>query len=47
MEKIGALNPERLLSDCLSLRLQFNQLVPYKVIHPIEILNQSYGRSGT
>ena len=43
MEKIRAIDPERLLSDCLSCRLQFNQLIPYKVFHPIEILNESYG----
>jgi len=43
MKKIRALDPERLLSDCLSCRLQFNQLLPYKVFHPIEILNESYG----
>jgi glycerol-3-phosphate dehydrogenase subunit C len=42
MEKIRAIHPERLLSDCLSCRIQFNQLIPYKVFHPIEILNGSY-----
>jgi glycerol-3-phosphate dehydrogenase subunit C len=42
MEKIKELNPERLVTDCLSCRLQFNQLTPYKVYHPIEILNESY-----
>ncbi len=29
-------------ADCLSCRLQFNQLMPYAVYHPIEILNESY-----
>jgi len=42
MEKIKVLNPERLVTDCLSCRLQFNQLTPYKVFHPIEILNEAY-----
>jgi glycerol-3-phosphate dehydrogenase subunit C len=42
MEKIKELDPERLVTDCLSCRLQFNQLTPYKVHHPIEILNESY-----
>ena len=35
-------NPERLVTDCLSCRLQFNQLLPYAVFHPVEILNESY-----
>lgn len=30
--------PDRLLCDCLSCRLQFQQLLPYPVYHPIEIL---------
>jgi glycerol-3-phosphate dehydrogenase subunit C len=47
MEKIKAIHPERLLSDCLSCRIQFNQLIPYKVFHPIEILNESYANYGT
>jgi glycerol-3-phosphate dehydrogenase subunit C len=42
MDKIEELNPERIVTDCLSCRLQFNQLMPYPVFHPIEILNESY-----
>ncbi|MGA7877033.1 MAG: heterodisulfide reductase-related iron-sulfur binding cluster, partial [Desulfoferrobacter sp.] len=42
MEKIKAIDPERLVSDCLSCRIQFNQLLPYRVYHPIEILIESY-----
>jgi glycerol-3-phosphate dehydrogenase subunit C len=42
MEKIRTINPERLLSDCLSCRIQFNQLLPYKVSHPVEILREAY-----
>jgi len=38
MEKIKDLNPEYIVTDCLSCRLQFNQMLPYKVFHPIEIL---------
>jgi hypothetical protein len=41
MERIRAIHPERLATDCLSCRLQFNHLVPYKVFHPIEILEGS------
>jgi glycerol-3-phosphate dehydrogenase subunit C len=42
MKKIRELNPERLVTDCLSCRMQFNHLLPYKVVHPIEILRESY-----
>ena len=41
MKKINDLKPERLVTDCLSCRLQFNQLLPYKVYHPIEILKEA------
>ena len=41
MNKINDLKPERLVTDCLSCRLQFNQLLPYKVYHPIEILKEA------
>ena len=42
MHKIRELNPENIVTDCLSCRLQFAQLTPYRVFHPIEILKQSY-----
>lgn len=44
--KIRAINPELLVTDCLSCRLQFNQLLPYPVRHPIEILKEAYGNGG-
>lgn len=44
MEKVTALNPERLVSDCLSCRIQFNQLLPHQTFHPIEILREAYVR---
>jgi glycerol-3-phosphate dehydrogenase subunit C len=47
MKKIRTIDPERLVSDCLSCRLQFNQLLPYRVFHPIEILNESYDNCGS
>lgn len=47
MKKIRTIDPERLVSDCLSCRIQFNQLLPYQVFHPIEILNESYGNYGS
>jgi len=44
MERIEAIQPERLVTDYLSCRLQFRQMVPYKVFHPIEILSEAYCR---
>ncbi len=41
-EKIKEIHPERLAVDCLSCRIQFNQMLPYKVFHPIEILCEAY-----
>jgi len=41
--KIKSINPEVLATDCLSCRMQFNQLTPYRVLHPIEIIKESYG----
>jgi len=40
--KIKEVSPQWLITDCLSCRLQFNQMTPYKVLHPIEILQKSY-----
>lgn len=40
--KIKQLDPDLLSTDCLSCRLQFNQMSTYPVQHPIEILRQSY-----
>ena len=42
--KIKEIDPEYILTDCLSCRLQFNQLTSYKVFHPIEILNKAIAR---
>jgi len=42
MDKIRSVNPERLLTECLSCRMQFNQALPYRVYHPVEILNEAY-----
>lgn len=44
MTKIKALDPDKLITDCLSCRLQFNQLLPYKVQHPVEIIKEAYVR---
>jgi glycerol-3-phosphate dehydrogenase subunit C len=40
MDKIKEIDPERIVTDCLSCRLQFNQLTPYRVMHPIELLSK-------
>jgi glycerol-3-phosphate dehydrogenase subunit C len=42
INKVKELNPELLVTDCLSCRLQFKQLLPNKVVHPIEILWEGY-----
>lgn len=44
MAKIKEMKPEKLVTDCLSCRLQFNQQLPYKIFHPIEILNEAYSK---
>lgn len=41
-DKIRVADPERVATDCLSCRLQFQQMLPYEVFHPIEILRESY-----
>ena len=43
IRKIKEMNPQILVTDCLSCRLQFNQLLPSKVLHPVEILRKAYG----
>ena len=42
MGKIKQINPDELVTDCLSCRLQFNQMTAYDVYHPIEILKEAY-----
>jgi|GEM_PF-251051 len=42
MQKIRDLKPDRIVTDCLSCRLQFQQLLPYPVSHPVEILKDAY-----
>ncbi len=42
IERIMILSPEKLLTDCLGCRYQFNHLTPYEVSHPIEIIKQAY-----
>lgn len=42
MERIKASAPDMILTDCLSCRLQFEQMADLTVAHPIEILRQSH-----
>jgi glycerol-3-phosphate dehydrogenase subunit C len=42
--KIKSMNPEVLTTDCLSCRMQFNQLTSFKVLHPIQIIKASYNQ---
>ena len=41
--KIRDLNPEGIVTDCLSCRLQFRHALPYPVYHPMEILMVAFG----
>ncbi|MCA1743790.1 MAG: hypothetical protein LC631_07570 [Desulfovibrionales bacterium] len=43
MEKIKAMRPDILVTECLSCRLQFRQALPFVQAHPIEILAGVYG----
>ncbi len=47
MDKIRAIDPEILVTDCLSCRIQFNQELSYPVLHPVEVLNNSYRAQGS
>lgn len=47
ISKIKELNPEKLITDCLGCRLQFYQLTSYKVLHPVEIMEESYAAYGS
>jgi glycerol-3-phosphate dehydrogenase subunit C len=40
MEHINALAPDLLVTECLSCRLQFEQMSNYPVRHPLELLNR-------
>jgi glycerol-3-phosphate dehydrogenase subunit C len=40
--KLKRIDPKVIATDCISCRLQFNQLTPYRVLHPLEIIKESY-----
>jgi glycerol-3-phosphate dehydrogenase subunit C len=43
--RIGASDPDTVVTDCLSCRLQFQHLLPFPVRHPLEILSDAYTQS--
>jgi glycerol-3-phosphate dehydrogenase subunit C len=42
LEKIRKQDPEAIITDCMSCRLQFRHALPYPVFHPLEILARAY-----
>ena len=46
MEKLKSLDAETIVTDCLSCRIQFQQLLPHRVLHPVEILQKSIAETG-
>jgi glycerol-3-phosphate dehydrogenase subunit C len=46
MEKIRACDPQAIVTDCLSCALQFRQVLPCPVFHPVEILARAYQADG-
>lgn len=42
MQKIQAADPTAVITDCLSCRLQFQQMLPFPVFHPLEIISSAY-----
>lgn len=47
MEKIRTIAPDRIITDCLSCRLQFNQCLPYPVSHPARVVQDALAPAGT
>ncbi len=42
LQKIRDMNPDILVTECLSCRLQFMQTLPFPQAHPVEILSEAY-----
>ena len=42
LAKLKGLEAETIATDCLSCRIQFNQMTDYEVLHPLEIIRLSY-----
>lgn len=45
VDRIRSLAPERVVTDCLSCRLQFHQQIASPVSHPVEVLHALYEKS--
>jgi glycerol-3-phosphate dehydrogenase subunit C len=43
LAKIKAEDPDMIITECLSCRIQFNQLTDYPVRHPLEVIKDAYG----
>jgi glycerol-3-phosphate dehydrogenase subunit C len=44
-QKIREKDPQKLICDCLSCRIQFNQMLPIEVRHPAETLKEAYANA--
>jgi glycerol-3-phosphate dehydrogenase subunit C len=44
MDKIAKIEPDGIVTDCLSCRLQFQQTTRYPVFHPLEIMRQAHAK---
>ncbi len=42
ISRIKALGPEVIATDCLSCSIQLNQLTHYEILHPLQIIKESY-----
>jgi glycerol-3-phosphate dehydrogenase subunit C len=47
MEKIRDRNPQAIVTDCMSCKLQFSHCLPYPVFHPVEVLARAYRQGGS
>jgi glycerol-3-phosphate dehydrogenase subunit C len=39
--KIDEIKPDMIVTECLSCRLQFNQMTRYRVLHPVELISRN------
>jgi glycerol-3-phosphate dehydrogenase subunit C len=47
MEKIRGRDPQAIVTDCMSCRLQFSHCLPFPVFHPVEVLARAYRQGGS
>ncbi|MEJ5299471.1 MAG: heterodisulfide reductase-related iron-sulfur binding cluster [Thermodesulforhabdaceae bacterium] len=41
VEKIDRMEPRGIITECLSCRIQFEELTDYDIVHPLEVINQA------